>query len=71
MLLSSMVMAAAAGMAQAAPMKFDFGTTRAAPGTIAVDPACDFTEQVGHGFEIGKRPTAIDRGGEPWRGTFR
>ena len=51
-------------------MKFDFGTSRAAPGAIVVDPSCDFTAERGYGFEIGGKPTAVDRGGDALNGDF-
>lgn len=52
------------------PLKFDFGSSRAAPGTIAVEPSCNFTTARGHGFEFGAKPTSEDRGGDPWGGDF-
>lgn len=57
-----------AGVSSAAPLKFDFGSSRAAPGAIVVEPSCDFTVERGHGFETGAKPTAVDRGGDPWSG---
>lgn len=51
-------------------LKFDFGSPRAAPGTIAVEPSCAFSAERGYGFEIGTTPTAEDRGGDPWSGDF-
>jgi lysophospholipase L1-like esterase len=59
-----------AGVSCAAPMKFDFGSFRAAPGAIVVEPSCDFTAARGHGFEIGAKPTTVDRGGDPWSGDY-
>jgi lysophospholipase L1-like esterase len=64
------IMLLATGAACAAPVKFDFGSSRAAAGSIAVEPSCDFTAERGHGFEIGAKPTSEDRGGDPWSGDF-
>jgi lysophospholipase L1-like esterase len=62
--------AATALLAAAAPMKFDFGSGRVAPGSTGVDPSATYAPERGHGFEIGKTPVAVDRGGDPWRGDF-
>jgi len=35
-----------------------------------VEPSCGFTTERGHGFEIGVKPTAVDRGGNAWSGDF-
>ena len=63
-------MLAAAGLAAGDPLKFDFGTSRVAPGTTAVEPSCLFTAERGHGFEIGVSPVAVDRGGDALSGDF-
>ena len=60
----------AAGLTAGEALKFDFGSSRAAPGAIAVEPSCGFTMEKGHGFEIGASPVAVDRGGDAWSGDF-
>lgn len=67
---STFLMVVSASVSHAAPLIFDFGSSRVAPGTILVDPSCVFTVERGHGFEIGAPPTAEDRGGAPWSGDF-
>ena len=52
------------------PMKFDFGTDRAAPGFVVVQPDQVFTKETGYGFDLGITPKAEDRGGDPLRGDF-
>ena len=68
--LSSFLMVLSAGVSCGAPLKFDFGVSRVAPGAILVDPSCAFSAERGHGFEIAAPPTAEDRGGDPWSGDF-
>lgn len=68
--LTFAILLAAACMAGGEVLKFDFGSSRAAPGTISVEPDCDFSRERGHGFEIGVKPTAVDRGGDAWSGDF-
>ena len=63
-------MFATTALAAAQPIKFDFGTSRTVPGAIAIEPSCEFTAGKGHGFEIGAKPSAIDRGGDPLAGDF-
>lgn len=72
-ILNAQLMVLSAGISVAEtvkPLKFDFGSSRAAPGTMQVDPSCVFTAERGHGFEIGAPPTAEDRGGNPWTADF-
>lgn len=66
-------MLAAAGLSTGEPvkpMKFDFGSDRAAPGAVAITPAMVFTPEKGYGFDLGITPKAEDRGGDPLRGDF-
>ncbi len=70
---ASLLFLLAAGLTHGAPtmpMKFDFGSDRAAPGTTAVTPATVFTPEKGYGFDLGITPQAEDRGGDPLRGDF-
>lgn len=57
-------------VACAAPMKFDFGSSRAAAGATVVEPSCSYSPVAGYGFEIGATPESIDRGGDEWSGDF-
>lgn len=67
---STCILFAAACLASGETHKFDFGSSRAAPGAIVVEPDCDFSNERGHGFEIGVKPSVVDRGGDAWSGDF-
>jgi lysophospholipase L1-like esterase len=56
--------------AQQTSFKFDFGTTRAAKGYIAITPSAKFTNQIGYGFDSGSIVTAVDNGGNPLSGDY-
>src|SRR5215813_3359838 len=49
--------------AQQLPLKFDFGTAKAAPGYIPITPDTKFSYQKGYGFDQGSVVESIDRGG--------
>lgn len=68
--LTHCLILATASLAAGESLKFDFGSARTAPGTTVAEPACDFDTKNGFGFEIGAKPTAIDRGGDPLTGDF-
>ena len=52
-----------AGLANAAPMKFNFTTTPAAPGVIGITPTTVFTPEKGYGFDLGITPITGESGG--------
>jgi lysophospholipase L1-like esterase len=59
---ATLLLSLIAGLAHAAPMKFDFGTDRVAPGTIGITPATVFTPEQGYGFDLGITPKAGEGG---------
>ena len=65
--LAAMALSAAA---DEGGMKFDFGGKRVAEGAVGVEPDTAFTKERGHGFEIGRQPQSVDRGGDAWSGDF-
>jgi lysophospholipase L1-like esterase len=56
--------------AEVPPLRFDFGSSRTAPGTTAVEASTAYSKERGHGFEIGAIPVTQDRGGDAWSGDF-
>jgi lysophospholipase L1-like esterase len=51
--------------------KFQFAPGKAAPGYIQVSPATAYSKEIGYGFDLGSKVSAIDRGGDdPRRGGF-
>jgi lysophospholipase L1-like esterase len=49
--------------------KFDFGSGKVAPGYIQILPTTVYTKELGYGFDLGSKVTAVDRGGDdPLRG---
>jgi lysophospholipase L1-like esterase len=45
--------------------KFDFGSGKVAPGWIQVAPTTAYSKQLGYGFDLNSKVTAVDRGGDP------
>ncbi|HET7626662.1 MAG TPA: rhamnogalacturonan acetylesterase [Verrucomicrobiae bacterium] len=57
--------------ANTAPMQFDFGPGKVAPGYTRVLPENIYSRETGFGFEPGATPGAVDRGGsDPLRSDF-
>src|SRR5437879_4465172 len=51
--------------------KFDFGSGKVAPGWIQVLPTTLYTKELGYGFDLNTKVTAVDRGGDDQlRGDF-
>jgi hypothetical protein len=51
--------------------KFDFGSGKVAPGHIQILPTTVYTRELGYGFDLGSKVTAVDRGGDdPLHGDF-
>jgi len=61
-----LVMGASAGQAQTEKMifKFAFAPGKVAPGYIQVLPTTVYTKELGYGFDLGSKVTAVDRGGD-------
>ncbi len=53
-----------------APLKFDFGSSRVAPGHVHVSADMTYTAARGFGFEPGTSVVAVDRGGDARIGDF-
>lgn len=56
--------------AQQTSFKFDFGTSMAAKGFIAVTPETVYSNQTGYGFDLGSDVVAVNRGGDLLSGDF-
>jgi fibronectin type 3 domain-containing protein len=56
--------------AQQTSFNFDFGTTNAAKGFIAVTPETIYSNQMGYGFDLGSDVVAVNRGGDLLSGDF-
>jgi lysophospholipase L1-like esterase len=51
--------------------KFDFGSGKVAPGYLQVLPTTVYTKELGYGFDLGSKVTAVNRDGDdPLRGGF-
>jgi lysophospholipase L1-like esterase len=50
--------------------KFDFGSGKAAPGYIQINPETKFSYQTGYGFDQGSVVESVDRGGNALTGDF-
>lgn len=68
--LLALTITANVSFAQAAALKFDFGSGRAAPGYIQVTPETKFSYQAGYGFDLGSIVESVDRGGSALTGDF-
>ncbi len=56
--------------AQQTSYKFDFGTTIAVKGFIAVTPETIYSNKTGYGFDLGSDVVAVNRGGDLLSGDF-
>lgn len=62
--LGGLLLAASLVMqAQQNEWKFDFGTSNAEKGYVAVTPTDQFSDTKGYGFDLGTKPETFDRGG--------
>src|SRR5699024_9785597 len=51
-------------------LKFDFDTSKAPIGYIAVSPENSYSAVTGYGFDLGTSPRAVDRGVDALKGDF-
>jgi lysophospholipase L1-like esterase len=63
--LSSIFLSASLSLGATEPtdFKFDFGSGRIAPGYIQVLPTTVYTPELGYGFDLESKVSAVDRGG--------
>lgn len=52
------------GASEPTSFKFDFGSGKVAPGYIQVLPTTVYTQELGYGFDLASKVSAVDRGGD-------